>query len=159
MSYLFRACRSAVLLLIVSISTLTPTGMLATQPGSIAITMNYPGGPSNYAAKVSGPITVEQAMQQANIQYNATYFAGYGYALMLFNRTPASTNGQFGSSYWWLCVNGKTPKQGMSSQQVSPGDSVQWYWVTKGSDPCQNDSSDDKARYKNAKKPQGAPEK
>jgi hypothetical protein len=158
MNHRFRIYHAAILL-IASICISEPTTVLATQSSSITITMNYPAGPSTYTANVSGSVTVEQAMQQASMQYNATYFAGLGYALILFNGTPASTNGTFGSSYWWLCVNGKSATQGMSSQQVSGGDSVQWYWVTNGSDPCPNDTAADKAHYRKATKPQGAKEK
>jgi len=158
MNYRHLIYQAAVLLLIATTSVTTLMGVSATQSSSITITMNYPAGPSIYTANVSGPVTVERAMQQGNMQYNATYFAGAGYILMLFNGTLASTNGQFGSDYWWLCVNGKSATQGMSSQQVVGGDTVQWYWVTNGADPCPNDSAADKAHYKKARKPQGAKE-
>lgn len=147
-----------VVLLAIALSIGLPIGISATQSSTITITMNYPAGPTTYSANVSGSVTVEQAMQQANMQYNATYFSGLGYALMLFNGTPASTNGQFGSNYWWLCVNGKSATQGMSSQPVAGGDTVQWYWVTNGSDPCPNDTADEKTHYRKATKPQGAKE-
>jgi hypothetical protein len=157
MNHRQRIYRATVLL----IATICITSLMAvssTQSSSVIITMNYPAGPSTYTANISGPVTVEQAMQQANMQYNATYFAGLGYALMLFNGTPASTNGQFSSNYWWLCVNGKSATQGMSSQQVMGGDTVQWYWVTNAADPCPNDTAEDKNHYKKARKPQGAKE-
>jgi hypothetical protein len=89
-----------------------------------------------YTASASS-ITVEKAMQQAltpsgtAISYTATYFHNpAGYAAMMINNTPSTTNGTFGSTYWALCVNGKAADLGMSSQTVKNGDKVLWTYTS-----------------------------
>ena len=82
-------------------------------------------------------ITVERAMQQAltpsgtPLSYTATYFQKpAGYAAMIINGTPSTTNGKFGTTYWALCVNGKAANLGMSAQPVKNGDKVLWTYTT-----------------------------
>ena len=127
---------------------------------SIPITMSFPGGPSNFTASVSGTVTVEKAMQVAGIKYTATNFSqSLGYALMLFfpspnSPFPASTNGNFGSTFWWLCVNGRSANQGMSFQPVSAGDKILWLWTNRAVCPNDNADAQSKAGHKKPTTPQ-----
>lgn len=89
-----------------------------------------------YYTASANSITVERVMQQAltpsgtALSYTATYFHNpAGYAAMLINGTPATTNGNFGSTYWALCVNGKAADLGMSAQTVKNGDKVLWTYT------------------------------
>lgn len=80
-------------------------------------------------------ITVERAMQQAltpigtALSYTATYFHNpAGYAAMIIDGTPKSTNGSFGEKYWALCINGSLADKGMSAQRVTNGTKVLWVY-------------------------------
>lgn len=88
-------------------------------------------------------ITVERAMQQAltpsgtPIAYTATYFHNpAGYAAMIINGTPKTTDGAFGSKFWSLCVNGKPAKDGMSIETVKNGAKVLWVYGSDSRADC-----------------------
>jgi hypothetical protein len=84
-----------------------------------------------YRAQIPVGSTVEKAMQQAGMQYTATWYASVGgYALMIAEGTPPSTNGGFGSPFWWLCLNNRSVNSGMSAQPVNDGDRIDWYFIT-----------------------------
>lgn len=116
-------------------------GLSCTGSSCIQIGVRQPGGGGTWTlffyTASSTSITVERAMQQAltpsgtAISYTATYFHNPpGYAAMIINRTPSTTNGTFDKTYWALCVNGKAADQGMSTQTVKNGDKVLWTYTT-----------------------------
>lgn len=104
---------------------------------TVAINIHLPGGVANYSAPASASQTVEHAMQHATntnggaaLSYTATYFQSQsGYAAMAISSHPPIITGNFGTYYWLLCVNGQPAGNGMSSQQVTSTDIVDWYYT------------------------------
>jgi hypothetical protein len=91
------------------------------------LVVHFPNGtaPSFPVTGQTG-MTVEQLMQRAKLKYTATFFPSVGgYALMQVQNVPPQTNGQFGSPFWWLCVNEVSAKLGMSAQTVMNGDEIE----------------------------------
>lgn len=87
---------------------------------------------------VEGPagMTVEEVMQAGEFDYTAIYNSQLGgYAMALLEATPDATDGELATPFWWLCINGEDAQTGMSSQQVSDGDTVGWSFVSSPSCP------------------------
>jgi len=99
---------------------------------NVVLTFNIPGQPPiTHAAPWRPGITVERAMQNAGIKYVTAWFPGLGDALLIAEGTPMLTNGALGSPFWWLCVDGRSPKRGMSGAVIpSPRSSVVWSWTS-----------------------------
>jgi len=128
-----RIARIAVITLAIFLGQLTP--IADAQTSNVTITVHVTT-PKVYHVPVSPGTTVEKAMQLAKMQYNATWYPSVGgYAAMILEGTPPTTTGSFGSPFWWLCINDLSASAGMSAQQVSNGDNVDWYYVTDGKCP------------------------
>lgn len=99
---------------------------------NVVLTFNIPGqAPITHATPWSPGMTVERAMQRAGIKYVTGWFPGLGDALLIAEGTPMITNGALGSPFWWLCVNGRAPKRGMSEALIpSARSSVVWSWTS-----------------------------
>jgi hypothetical protein len=107
---------------------------------TLQITVHLSAGPKVHSAPTLGlaPLTIEQAMQAAGVSYTASWFSSVpGYAAMIIDGQPSSTNGNFGSPFWWACVNGYSRTAGLQTF-IKGGDQVDWLWVTQPNQ-CTND--------------------
>src|SRR5262249_6291851 len=106
------------------------------QSANITITVHVTPTPKTYSVQVSPGTTVETTMQQAKMQYTATWFPSVGgYSPMILENTPSTTNGAFGSQYWWLCINEVSAQLGMSAQPDNDGDTIGWYYISDAKCP------------------------
>jgi len=120
---------------------LAPADSALGQQVSVTLVIHQSSGTPSYAVQGPSGMTVEQVMQLAKLKYTATFFPGVGgYALMQVETTPhqavpPQTDGNFGSPFWLLCINGLSAQLGMSAQKVASGDEVAWYYSTDGKCP------------------------
>ena len=111
--------------------------LLSTAAPAIAHTVklefHVPGQPPVVrAATWSRGITVEQAMRRSNGKFVTLWTPGLGNALLMAEGTPALTNGALGTPFWWLCIDGKSPKVGMTNARIPSWRSrVEWFWTTE----------------------------
>lgn len=103
---------------------------IVVHPGSGAPDKTYKA-----AALGMVPMTVERAMQSAGMKYTATWFPNTpGYAAMIIEGMPPTTTGNFGTSYWMVCVDGYGAAAGLQTL-VRAGNQVEWSLVTGGKCP------------------------
>ncbi len=129
-------------LTLLSLGCLLATAASATAQslGQISITVHTSGGDQKHTAPAVGqaPVTLEQAMQTAGVTYTATWFSSVpGYAAMIIDGQPSTTNGNFATPFWWVCINGYSSAAGLQTL-VKAGDQIEWSWVTTGK--CAKDS-------------------
>jgi hypothetical protein len=108
---------------------------------AIQIAVHLSTGLKQHAAPTLGaaPVTLEWAMQAAGVAYTASWFSSVpGYAAMIIDDQPATTNGKFGSPFWWACVNGYSSAAGLQTF-IKGGDQIDWLWVTEGN-KCPKDT-------------------
>ena len=108
--------------------TFVSSPVWAGSPNQIRITVHTSTGDREHLAPTVGqaPISLERAMQAAGITYTATWFPNVpGYAAMIIDGDPSKTNGDFGTPFWWACIDGYSSAAGLQTL-IRDGMHVEW---------------------------------
>ena len=107
--------------IVVPIATSTTATIAVPPVSNLTITV----GSASYPLRINSTETVLAAMQTLSSTTNFTFTGKENPSMGLFVESingKANANGQ----YWFLYVNGESASHGVSTQNVSPGDRVEW---------------------------------
>lgn len=103
-----------------SSSVHVPT-LVATQPSNLTLVV----GTTTYPLVIAGKETVLAAMQTLSSTTNFAFTGKENPSMGLFVESINNKKNENGN-YWFLYVNGISASYGVSTQEVSPGDTIEW---------------------------------
>ena len=103
----------------------------------ISMTVHHTAGDKSFVVPTLAglPLNLEETMKAARVSFTVSWFPSTpGYAAMIIDGDPSSTTGNFGSPFWWVCINDYSAAAGLQTL-VKGGDKVEWSLTAQGKCP------------------------